>query len=381
MLVIFDEPPYLLNLYRLVFTSFYTVNPTKINSINYPFKNASRILICPLDWGLGHASRCVPIIHSLLKQGHEVIIAASGGPLVFLQQEFPHLGSVNFEGYSIRYSKHYLWLTIAWQIPKLLLGIIREHMRLKQLCAQHRIDGVISDNRFGCWHASLPSIFISHQIFIRVPVFEGLIRRLNFWCMQQYQKVWIPDVAGSPNFSGQLSHGSNIPAHAEFIGLLSRFQPKNDTTASSNNDAICVLLSGPEPQRTLLENKLIEQLLTLNLQATVVRGLPAEKQKKENTANLHFENHLPTKALQQLIESSGIVVCRSGYSSIMDLAILGKKAIFIPTPGQSEQVYLADYFMTQKICFSQAQDKFDLAFALQQSKHYKGFNAASYPRS
>lgn len=336
-------------------------------------KPTLRILICPLDWGLGHASRCIPIIEQLLLQQHEVVIGAAGAPLLLLRKEFPTLSYVDFPGFSIRYSKQFLWLKIGVQLPRIIFESIREHRQLRKICSEHKIDVVISDNRFACWNPAIKSIFISHQLFIRAPFFEGIIRTVNFWCMKHYQRIWIPDLAGEKNFSGQLAHGKNIPSNAEYIGLLSRFKSEKNKQVSNFTYDVCILLSGPEPQRTLLEDLLVTQIRDLNLRTIVVRGIPGENKKLENTATIIFENHLASKDLQQAIESSKIVVCRSGYSSIMDLARLGKKAIFIPTPGQTEQEYLAEYFMHQKVCFMQHQAKINLAEAIAESVNYRGF--------
>lgn len=336
-------------------------------------KPTLRILICPLDWGLGHASRCIPIIEHLLQQQHEVIIGAAGAPLLLLRKEFPTLSYVDFPGFSIRYSKQFLWLKIGVQLPRIIFESIREHRQLRKICSEHKIDVVISDNRFACWNPAIKSIFISHQLFIRAPFFEGIIRAVNFWCMKHYQRIWIPDLAGEKNFSGQLAHGKNIPSNAEYIGLLSRFKSEKNKQVSNFTYDVCILLSGLEPQRTLLEDLLVTQIRDLNLRTIVVRGMLGENKKFENTATVFFENHLASKDLQQVIESSKLVVCRSGYSSIMDLARLGKKAIFIPTPGQTEQEYLAEYFMHQKVCFMQHQAKINLAEAIAESVNYSGF--------
>lgn len=340
--------------------------------------NASkRILICPLDWGLGHASRCIPLIRYLVERKHEVLIAALGGPEALLREEFPNLKIIPLHGYNIRYSAKFLWLKLLTQVPKICVGIYREHQALKRICKAEKIDVVISDNRFGCWNSACSSIFITHQIFILAPVFQSLIRRLNFWCMKQYQQVWIPDVKRSPGFSGILSHGKNIPAHASYIGLLSRFTADEKNSSTENSYKICVLLSGPEPQRTLLETLVLAQLKALQLKSLVVRGLPNSNQKLPSTSLIQIENHLSSALLQKHIAASELVVCRSGYSSIMDLAALGKKAVFIPTPAQTEQEYLAALFLSEKICFSANQNSIDLGHAIAQSQYYKGFEVVN----
>ena len=165
--------------------------------------------------------------------------------------------------------------------------------------------------------------------------------------MKQYQQVWIPDVERAPGYSGSLSHGNNLPAHARYIGLLSRFSLDKREKQPEFHYKICVLLSGPEPQRTLLEGMLLKQLEQLEVRSLVVRGLPHSKQKLHLTSLIQIENHLTAKELQARLLASELVICRSGYSSIMDLAALGKKALFIPTPGQTEQEYLAQLFKAE----------------------------------
>jgi predicted glycosyltransferase len=261
------------------------------------------------------------------------------------------------------------------QLPKIALAIFREHQQIKVLCKARAVDVVVSDNRFGCWNSKATSIFISHQLFIQAPFFQGMIQRINFWFMRKYQHVWIPDVQETPNFSGLLSHSHKLPVQASFIGILSRFQTEKEDIAGELKYKICVLLSGPEPQRTLLEDMICKQISELKISALLIRGLPDSQSKMANTEFITFENHLPTEQMQSAIQESEIVLCRSGYSSVMDLATLGKKAIFIPTPSQSEQEYLAAYFMQQKLCYSMTQDKFNLSCALQQSTNYSGFKA------
>jgi predicted glycosyltransferase len=336
-------------------------------------KATKRILICPLNWGLGHASRCIPIIHYMLEKKHEVLIASSGASLALLEQEFPNLPTFRLNDYAIRYSKRFLGLALFAQLPKIALAVFREHQQIKALCKAQAVDVILSDNRFGCWNSDTTSIFITHQVFIPAPFFQGIIQQINFWFLRKYQQVWIPDEAETPNFSGLLSHSQKLPVPASYIGILSRFQTNREEKVREQKYKICVVLSGPEPQRTLLETMICKQISELKIPALLIRGLPDSRDMMPNTEYITFENHLATAQMQSAIQASEIVLCRSGYSSIMDLAALGKKAIFIPTPSQSEQEYLADYLKHQKICYTMTQDAFNLAAALQQSTNYTGF--------
>ena len=337
-------------------------------------KKTRRVLVCPLDWGLGHATRCIPIINYLLQHGFEVVIAAHGEPLILLQQEFPQLQFISFAGYKIKYTKRWMALNMALSAPRILFGIYREHQQLKNIIAENKIDLVISDNRFGCWNKETPSVFITHQVFIRAPYFQNVINKINHWFLKHYAQCWIPDVGGENNFSGELAHAKKMPSTASYIGLLSRFSESKNQEQNIFEYDMCAIISGPEPQRTLLEEKVIVQLKALKIKAIVVRGI-LSKEEKKITESMTLINHLGSNQLEDVIKKSKIIVCRSGYSSIMDLARIGKKAILVPTPEQTEQEYLAEYFMRQNICFSQTQADFDLKKAIPESEHYKGFTS------
>ncbi|MDQ3193168.1 MAG: glycosyltransferase [Bacteroidota bacterium] len=318
--------------------------PDKLETLS---KNTPRVLVCPLDWGLGHATRCVPIIKALLDQGAEVIIASEKRPLHFLKQEFPGLQFIPFEGYNIKYpSKTGMILKMAFSTPKILWSIYKEHQFLKKIIVDHNISAVISDNRFGLWSTSIPSIFITHQIRIKSPVFENLLFKINSFFINRYDECWIPDFSGSENLSGGLSHYGLLPGNAVFIGPLSRFT-RNKTSVSQKTYDLTVIISGPEPQRSKFENIVLNQLKGKALKAAVVRGVTESKEYYQLTENIDVYAHLDTAALSKIILDSELVLCRPGYSTIMDLAVLNTKAVFVPTPGQTEQEYLAKH-LTEK---------------------------------
>ena len=336
--------------------------------------NAKRILICPLDWGLGHATRCIPIINELLKNKYTVFIAASGRPLELLKQEFPKLGFVKFPGYNIKYGTgRNLAFKIALQAPKILRGIKRENKQLAAIIAKHKIDCVISDNRYGCWNKNVYSIFITHQLNVKSPLFETQLNKIVTNYIKKYNECWVPDFEDDfENLSGDLCHKFQLPENTSFIGPLSRFSYKSNSVKSID---VLVMVSGPEPQRTLFQDLVLEQLEKTKLQTIVACGTPEQKIDK-TIGTIRVISHLDSKKLEQVILKSKIVIARSGYSTIMELAKLQAKAIFIPTPGQTEQEYLAKTLMSKKIAFSQQQDDFDLEVAMQESEKYTGFTLA-----
>lgn len=328
------------------------------------------ILVAPLDWGLGHASRLIPIIRSLNELGCRVLIAADGAPARLLQQEFPQITVLPLPGYGISYSskKDYFRWKIAAQVPKILQAIKQEHLWLKKAVTDHGIDAVISDNRYGLYHDVIPSVFITHQLNIRSGISKSIDRWLqkrNYRYIHRFTECWIPDTEEVPNLAGELSHPAQLPANAKYIGWLSA--KKTGTGTEKDIDISCVL-SGPEPQRTQLEEQLADQLKNLNIKAVLVRGLPTEKPSvnPQLHSSVHFTvfNHLPSGELSTLIQRSKLVICRSGYSSLMDLVKLRQKAILIPTPGQTEQEYLGKYLLEKNMFLSYPQENFDLSTAI-----------------
>ncbi|OFY83220.1 MAG: hypothetical protein A3F72_03380 [Bacteroidetes bacterium RIFCSPLOWO2_12_FULL_35_15] len=337
------------------------------------FNSPKRILICPLDWGLGHATRCIPVIRLLIKKNAEVIIAADGRPFELLKQEFPDLEFVRFEGYDIQYPEKgsMVWKMIL-SISKILKGIKAEHQQLDKLITDHKIDGVISDNRYGCWSKKVKSVFVTHQLMIKTPFAENILHKIVLSYIKKFNECWVPDFEGVNNLSGDLAHKYPLPANIFYIGPLSRFT--KEKTASFEYDVMAII-SGPEPQRSLFEKIMLKQLSKTNLKALLVEGKTEMEQKIENHGNVKISSHLRSNEMQDAISRSKIIIARSGYSTIMDLAMLGKRALFIPTPGQTEQEYLAELLMQKNSAYSKSQEKFDLEKALKESENYKGFDA------
>ncbi|MCK4701115.1 MAG: hypothetical protein KAT38_12295 [Bacteroidales bacterium] len=308
------------------------------------------ILFCPLDWGLGHACRSVYYIHKLLEQGDRVIIASDNAPLSFLRKEFPGLDWVRFPSYyKIHYSSIFPMPILApFFFLKIIIGSAREHSFLKKLLKIHKPDIVISDNRFGLWNKKYFTVYITHQVSIRVPrwakFLEKPVYKLHKWIIQKYTRCWIPDKQGPDNLTGELSGKFPLPSNASFTGIASRFLlPENRSSGISNPYDIVVILSGPEPQRTILEDKLLQILQNSDKKIFFLRGKPEETGITPNKYNIKMANHLPSGNISLLLSQAGIIICRSGYTMIMDLAALNKKALLIPTPGQTEQEYLARY--------------------------------------
>jgi len=332
-----------------------------------------RVLITPLDWGLGHATRCIPIIDELLKRGCEVYIATSGSAFDLLKKEFPRLKFFVLPSYKATYSAQLpLMISVFLQVPKFLHVINLEHKQIEKIIADHSIELVLSDNRFGCWSKKVPSVFITHQTKIQMPsILKGLQPIINFFNHQfikRFKYCWIPDVSGEFNLTGKLSESGSIPV--KYIGNLSRL---NKIPSDMVYD-LTIILSGPEPQRTILEKIILTQLKKSNRKALLIRGVIEENSLWTQEGEVQLVNYLQANELEKIINQSELIVARSGYSTIMDLAKLGKRAIFIPTPGQTEQEYMSRRLMNNGVAFSMNQDKFNLVYAIERSKGFKGFS-------
>jgi uncharacterized protein (TIGR00661 family) len=341
------------------------------------------ILVCPLDWGLGHATRCVPIIRGFLEKGANVIIAAGGRPLAFLKKEFPDLTFIDFPGYNIRYPKNGS-MAVAMLLSSLRIykAIRKERKTLENIISVYHVDIVLSDNRFGLYNKNVYCIYMTHQVMIKCPsslkFLEYIMYLIHRSYIKRYNECWIPDFKEGMNLSGQLSHKYTAHKSTYFIGPLSRFSlPINEKQPARLYD-VMVILSGPEPQRSIFEEILIEQATALTqLKFLFVRGLTEKENGDEYKENIRLVPHLETEAMQKAIMESGLIICRPGYSSIMDLIVLNKKAIFVPTPGQTEQEYLAKYYYSGNFFFYMPQKKIDLEECIKKSSLCKGLRVTS----
>ena len=380
-------------------------------------KTPRRILISPLDWGLGHASRIIPLINRYLEQGDNVIIAGSGLSLNLLKKQFPTLESIEIPSFKMKYSagKSQVWAVIK-AFPRLIYYSIREHSALKRIVKEENIDFIISDNRFGLYHKTVPSAYITHQLLIKLPKgwawLEPFVAFVHRCIINRFTECWVPDFEDmSESLAGELSHPTKKPRNVRYIGILSRFSKRctpygratdgntitqasplrsdtclqnritpygreniitdcvrdfipfghqyvsparlcisklNIALAYSQNSSLLALaiLSGAEPQRTMLEEELLTSLQEdPHENIILVQGKIEAEQKVTQVGKVTVYNFMSSEELQEYILKADEIICRSGYSSIMDLYALGKlqNATLIPTPGQTEQEYLAKY--------------------------------------
>lgn len=380
--------------------------------INNQYSARPKILVAPLDWGLGHATRCIPIIKELLNNTCEVWIAASGDQKALLKEEFPLLSFVEIPGYEIKYGKNRAstLLKLIGSIPKILIRIKQEKEWLKGFLALEKPDAVIADNRYGLYAPGLYSVLITHQLGIKTSfgkIADLILRRVHYRMINRFSRCWVPDFGGGlDSLAGDLSHPGKLPLiPTRYIGPLSRFEKTRPAAGTSGGPEaamaggpgarpegpgagmpscdLLILLSGPEPQRTIFERLLLEQLASYPGSAILVRGLPGtsatgpqipdgapDRTGKGIPPGVKVYDHLPAKELNVAMAGAGIVISRAGYSTIMDLVKLGKRSILVPTPGQTEQEYLGKYLSGRKVALRVRQSDFSLVDALAKANNF-----------
>lgn len=305
-----------------------------------------KILFACMDWGLGHATRSVPLIRKFQKEGHDLILASAGPALSFWKNYFPELIVLEKPAYNIRYSINFsVSAMLFFQSVSFLKTIKKENKWLDEMIVKHIIDEVYSDNCYGLYNQKTYSTIITHQLMVKCPkalsFLEKPLHKKILAFINKFNKVLIPDYKGEGNLSGDLSHKYPLPENATFIGPLSRFDQRENEYKGKEYE-FCAILSGPEPLRTDLEKQCIDLFQKTEKKCLIIRGLP-QNVEALNVDGIEIHNHLDDEEFRTKVVASDKIICRSGYSTIMDLFALNKRAIFIPTPGQTEQEYLAKH--------------------------------------
>lgn len=333
------------------------------------------VLISPLSWGFGHAGRMIPLAVELQRRGARIIFAADGPLLQMVQRDVPGITPVEIPGLRMRYSRSLpQYICIFLQLPHIIASAVRDHRTLRRLVSEYNPSVIISDNRFGFYNRRVFSAYVTHQLRIPFPGPLRFMEPLAMWMhrviINRFDLCLVPDYPGSVNLSGRLSHGLRLPRKVIFSGPLSRFstpdarepdgrdpgvrnpdRPEPDGTVHDGTEQnitepatpdqshpVCLLLSGPEPQRTLLLKKINETLSGFRM--VVLTATPLPLFINETPPGIRVIIAPDAAAMRRELLSSSLVIARSGYSSVMELVSLGKGAVIIPTPGQPEQEYL-----------------------------------------
>lgn len=328
-----------------------------------------RVLMCPLNWGLGHAVRCIPIAHEFMRQGYHVDFASDGFPLQLLRLEFPDAQFFELPGYNITYPTNNMLINVGRKLVSFLGAIRRENSAVRRIVREYNYDIIVSDNRFGCFAKETYNIFITHQVNIITPggVFDPAVNKFNHYYIRKFDECWIPDFPEYPGLTGKLGHDHDLE-HCHYIGPVSRFVYEDRSSVYGMTG----LLSGPEPQRSRLEKLLCAQLPVLSFRTALVSGVISGNTPDLSKEGMDHFGYLTSTRLNQLMLESEIIVCRGGYTTIMDLVVLNKKAICIPTPGQTEQEYLTKIYADNGFFLRQEQDAVNLSTAMERIDEFTG---------
>ena len=340
-------------------------------------KQHKKILVAPLNWGLGHATRCIPVIEALIKYGFQPILAGDGDSLQLLKQEFPELKHYDLPSTEVIYSEKgdFLKYRLLSQTPKFIRAVKLEKKKTQEIHKLEKLSGIISDNRFGVRCDDVPSIYITHQIQVLSGITSLISSRYHQQIISKFSECWVPDYE-SNELSGELSKPGKGKLLLRYIGPLSRFAHH----PQDKKWDIVAVLSGPEPQRGILETKIKEELRSYTGQSLIIQGIVESKQRKRSEGNITIVNFMLHQELGDTIEQGKLILSRSGYSSVMDLYTLGAKAFFIPTPGQYEQEYLAEYLKQKGYSEFSDQASFQIG-KLDNMKNHQGFRQKITPKN
>lgn len=312
-------------------------------------RRIKNILICPLEWGLGHAGRMIPLARELKARNYNVITCSGKSHQALFRKEVPGLTYIDIPGFRPGYSRHLpQYIFLLMKTPLLFYHIAAEHFKLKRIIRDYKIDLVVSDNRFGLWNRSVKSVYVTHLPVIPLPdnlrFLEWIGILFHRFFIKKYSKCFIPDLPGELNLSGRLTHQVKLPTNCRFIGILSRFSDlPNDGENNFRFPHNTVIMSGPEPQRGILRKKLAEILQHMEPPTVILEGKPGDPEVTSRSENIISYNHLPSDEMRGMITGSSSIITRSGYTSVMELVSLNCSALLVPTPGQTEQEYLARY--------------------------------------
>ena len=304
------------------------------------------ILICPLGWGLGHASRGIPIIEMLLRKGHRVIVAGDKLQLELIKQRFPSIDTIPFPSLKVVFTrKSNQLLPLLWIALRLPFFNLWEHFKLKTLLNQYKVDVVISDNRYGLWNKSVKTVIITHQLTI-IPPFPfkwamPITRIITKKWLSRFNQVWIPDFSGDNSIAGILSEPNGL-GNLHYIGLLSRFS-NICIDSQFNGFEMVVVASGPDPHRQIFIDISAKLAHKWKLNCLIIEGNPFNGIILRNIDGVWYVGHLPDLQFALAVKNSKYLIVRGGYSTVMDLLTLGVSGLIVPTPGQTEQEYLAEY--------------------------------------
>ena len=299
-----------------------------------------KVLVAVLNWGLGHATRCIPVIRSLQQENYQPIIASDGSALSYLRNELPELVSYELNPLHITYGPR-----SAFNFPYLMLKSLFWNAHLKKdaslihsIHEKEHLTGIISDGRPYAFHRDVPSVYITHQLQVKSGLFSRSSTAIHRQLIRRFDECWVPDLAPPHNVCGLMSQWKNADIPLRYIGIPSDLTHQKRAREYDH----AAIIAGAEPERTKLEKKLIACFRELSGKNIILAG-SKQRSSEKITDNLEIIGMASRAEVAQVMSRSDTLVVRGGYSTIMDLIKLQRKALLVPTPGQTEQLYLAEH--------------------------------------
>ena len=326
--------------------------------------------ICSL--GIGHATRSIPVIKGLIEEGHEVVLISYGQAYYLLKKEFPNLRIYSLADYPIRYTEeaHQLIPYLLANSHKIIKTLLYSHRKFLTIDSKENFDMIISDSRYDIFVRNKPSYLMIHQlrIMLKLGLLRGGTMVYNSYMSKYFRKIIVPDFRNN-GLSGDMSHNVKFVdgKKVEYVGVLSPFKNLN----LPRNVDVLISISGPEPQRSIFERIVLNEIEDLHGNIVVTLGKPEGRISRDNGIKVY--SYLPFEEREKLMNRAKLVISRSGYSTIMDLYVIGGRAFFVPTPGQPEQVYLAKYLESKNLAGYETQNRLKLADTIVKAMRYKGF--------
>ncbi len=305
------------------------------------------VLFAVAAWGLGHATRDLVLIRGLLEAGHRVTVLSTERALALLRGELgdrcrfvevPDIPKPLSRWSPVFYVK------MSLSMPKVFWTFWHEHRVTRQLHREHRFDRIVSDTRYGVFLNEVPSYLIVHSLRQIIPgrprPLEWLVERSQMAMFAGARTVLVPD-AEEDGLAGDLCHNlaCRWDGRLEYLGILSSVR----NLGSERDVDYFVSVSGAEPQRTIFEQIVLSQVHDLPGRAVVALGRPDTTASVSDDGRVRIHSFLDRRQQEEMLNRARLVVSRSGYTTLMELAEVGSRALFTPTHGQSEQEYLGAY--------------------------------------
>lgn len=337
-----------------------------------------KILFAASSWGLGHATRDLILIQALMDAGHSVTVLSTDRALKLLRGELAdQCDYIDLPDIpkALGHTSASFYLKMTMALPLVFRTFRREHRFVDELCRAGKCDRIVSDSRYGVWSRDVPSYHLMHTLHqispFRVRLVEHVIESIQRGLLSGAKKVLIPDQEEN-GLAGELCH--DLVAfrrdQIEYLGILSsvlRMPVEQDID-------YFITVSGVEPQRSILEKKVLRQARELDGRVVITLGRPDLPFSVSDDGRLAIYSFLGRRRQAEMLNRARTVVSRSGYTTLMELAELGKRALMVPAVGQSEQEYLAGLHERRGTMHSVPQSRLNLARDLRDAERYPGLS-------